>query len=185
MANRKKRKGQSKHIRIDGYMYRCVAWNSLSCLDQCLYLQFLWKYDGFNNGRIGFACREAAELFRVGKTTAARSFQNLEDKGFIVVTKRSGFNVKGRASTEYRLTEYKCDITGKLPTKEFTKWRPHEKSTVPPQVRTVPPQVQDTRKTVPNPPHSPTTGTVKPKNTISQSHHRDTYRYTIRETDDA
>jgi len=184
MANSKRRKGKGKFVMIEKYMFDSDAWMALSCVDRCLYLEFLKRYDGFNNGRIGFSCREAVALLRIGKSTASRSFKNLEDKGFIEVTKRSGFNIKGRVSNEHRLTEYKCDITGELPTKKFVHWRPDEKSTVPPQVRTVPSQVRKRQKAVPKPPHSPTTGTVKPKNEVSQSHHRYTYRYTIQEGDD-
>ena len=56
--------------------------------------------------------------------------------------KRSGFNVKNRAATEWRLTEYQCDVTGQLATKDFMRWTPEEKNTVRPQGHTVRPQGQ-------------------------------------------
>ncbi len=129
----RKRRGKSKFVALDGYLYRSAAWLDLGCVERCLYIELKIRYDGFNNGRIGLGCREAAEALNVSRNTANRSFQTLERRGFIAVARPSGFNVKGRAATEYRLTEFKCDLTGELPTKDFTKWVQQEKSTVPPE----------------------------------------------------
>lgn len=181
----RKRKGKTKFVKLDRYLYRSDAWQDLSCVDRCLYLLLLDRYDGTNNGRIGLGCRDASLELNVSKNTANRSFQSLEDHGFIRTTKRSGFNVKDRVTNEYRLTEYGCDVTGELPTKDFMKWAPEEKSTVPPEGHTVPPEGQTKQKTVPKPPHGPSHGTVKPKIGVSRSHHRYTYRYTIQGSDNA
>ncbi len=131
MSNRNKRKGRAKFILLEGYVLRTEAWRSLTPADRSLYLALKWKYDGLNNGRIGLGCREAAELMGVSsKDTANRSFDNLQDRGFIRLSKPSGFMTKNRAAAEWRLTEYPCDVTGELPTKEFTRWVAPEKTTV-------------------------------------------------------
>ena len=48
------------------------------------------------------------------------------------------FHRKSRHSTEWRLTEFGCDVTGSLATKNFTRWQPKTENPVPPQDRTVP-----------------------------------------------
>ncbi|NEJ57499.1 hypothetical protein GUK21_14925 [Rhizobium leguminosarum] len=142
MSSRFKRKGKSKFVMIDGYIMRSAAWDALTPVDRAAYLFFKWKFDGLNNGRLALGCRELAAGIHVSKNTANRSLDNLEGKGFIARTKLSGFNIKNRVATEWRLTEYPCGVTGELATKEFMKWVPHEKSTVPPEGRTVPPEGQ-------------------------------------------
>jgi DNA-binding transcriptional regulator YhcF (GntR family) len=140
--SRYKRKGKSKFIMIDGYIMRSAAWKALTANERASYLEVKWRYDGLNNGRIGLGCRELAEAIGVSKDTAKRSLDNLQAKGFIAMMKRSGFNVKNRAATEWRLTEYKCDVTGQLSTKDFMRWTAEEKNTVRPQGHTVRPQGQ-------------------------------------------
>jgi hypothetical protein len=59
---------------------------------------------------------------KCGKHAADRALVELQDRGFIVVTKRSGFNLKTRIATEWRLTEFTCDINGTFASKDFTRW---------------------------------------------------------------
>lgn len=143
MSSRHKRKGKPKFLMIEGYVVKSAAWKALTANDKAVYLGLKWKYDAFNNGRIAMGCREAAEVIgNASKDTGKRSLDNLQAKGFITLTKPSGFNMKNRAATEWRLTEYKCDVTGELPTKAFMRWTPDEKNTVRPQGHTVRPQGQ-------------------------------------------
>jgi hypothetical protein len=79
---------------------------------------------GSNNGRIPYSVREAAEALHSGKSTAAASFKRLIDRGFIHPMQKGKFDRKLRHSTEWRLTEFSCDVTGALATKEFARWRP-------------------------------------------------------------
>ena len=87
----------------------------------------------------GFArLHRAGDLDRTGEQQqllgqrglAGIAFQELIELGFIRVSKPSGFSVKHRAATEYRLTEFTCDVTGELATKEFAKWKPEIQNTV-------------------------------------------------------
>lgn len=142
MTSKYRRKGRSKFIMIENYVVRSEAWRALTANDKAVYLHLKWIYDGVNNGRLAVGCREAAQAIGVAsKNTGSISLKNLEAKGFIAKAKPSSFHVKSRTSTEWRLTEYACNVTGELPTKEFTRWR-QEKTTVLPQGRTVLPQIQ-------------------------------------------
>jgi hypothetical protein len=100
------------------------AWQSLGALERAIYIEIASRYagDGSNNGRIGYSVREAAATFKVGKSSAARALAILQDRGFIVARQKGAFTLKVRHSTEWRLTEFGCDVTGELPTKEFTRW---------------------------------------------------------------
>jgi len=102
-----------------------AAWASLSGNARALYVHVAARYNGKNNGRIPFSAREATLILKISKGTAARAFKNLIERGFIAVAKRSGFNLKrgqGHA-TEYRLTEFACNVTGKPATYKFRNWR--------------------------------------------------------------
>jgi hypothetical protein len=96
-----------------------AAWKSLSGNQRAIYIEIAARYDESNNGRIPYSVREAAQALRIGKATAARDLIVLEERGFIVVMVRGAFNVKLKLATEWRLTEFNCDVTGALPTKEF------------------------------------------------------------------
>jgi len=146
-----------------------------------LYIEMSRRYNGANNGRIHFSAREAAAALHTSKATAARDLTVLEERGFIVAVTRGGFNLKNKQAqaTEWRLTEFGCDVTDALPSKEFARWSPeiisrshHEDASVP-LARAERPSVEtDTSRTGPE---RPSSNTVKPVLAIPRSHQRDTY----------
>lgn len=129
-----------RHVRLYHYMMQTDAWKSLRALERSIYTEIAARYagDGSNNGRIGYSIREAASTFGVGKSSAARALEALQDRGFIVARKKGAFSLKSRHSTEWRLTEFGCDLTGALPTKEFARWRLENQKPVPAGTLTVP-----------------------------------------------
>jgi hypothetical protein len=177
--SRYKRKKKSKFLMIEGYILRSPAWRALSPNDRAAYLELKWRYDGLNNGRIGLGCRELAEALGTSKMTALRALDSLMEKGFLAKAKASGFNVKHRAATEWRLTEYTCDVTGELPTKEFMRWGADEKNTVSPEGHTVSPEGQSAPGNGRKTPHGPRGDTVKPISKAQQYHQKDTYSITM------
>ena len=60
-----------------------------------------------------------------GRATANRALLELESKGFMESMRRGGFNMKSgsRRATEWRLTCYRCDVTGDRPAKTFMLWQ--------------------------------------------------------------
>jgi DNA-binding MarR family transcriptional regulator len=146
VSSRFKRKGKSKFLAIEGHMYRSAAYQSLTPNEKVAYQALKWRYNGFNNGFIGLGERELAAEMHVGRDTARRALQTLIERGFIAKAKPSGFNRKDRVATEWRLTELNCDITGELATKDFTRWRPTEKTTGASQVHTGASQVHMSTK---------------------------------------
>jgi DNA-binding transcriptional MocR family regulator len=116
------------------------AWQSLDATARAIYVEMASRYGGpgSNNGCIPYSVREAASSLRIGKTTAARALERLQQRGFIVPMKKGAFSWKLRHSTEWRLTEFPCDLNSAPATKEFMRWCPEIQNAVPPQTQMVP-----------------------------------------------
>jgi len=112
-----------RHVRLYHWILRTPAWNSLSAEARAIYVEMSSRYHGTNNGQIPYAVRYAANSLGIGKTTAARAIEMLQDRGFIVVMTKGAFSRKNRHATEWRLTEFGCDVTNALSTREFARWR--------------------------------------------------------------
>jgi hypothetical protein len=111
-------------------MLASAAWQAADGNCRALYVELARRYrgPGSNNGRIPYSVREAAAVLSVGRSTAQRCFERLQELGFIKIGKRSGFNMKGRVSTEWLLTEFADDTKGALGpavgSKDFMSWAP-------------------------------------------------------------
>jgi DNA-binding transcriptional MocR family regulator len=147
-----------------------AAYKDLNCNARAIYTQIKRRYNGSNNGFIVYSVRQAADELRIGKTTAAKAFTDLQMHGFIVPEQRGAFHWKidvsgerHRPASEWRLTAYPSDrstgIESKYPTKEFMRW-PEIQNTVRPQVRMVP----NTG------PYGTATGTMSDKNSPDGTH---------------
>jgi hypothetical protein len=117
---------ESRHVRLYHWFMKSPAWQSLDAVSRAIYVEMACRYagPGSNNGRIPYSVREAAKALRIGKTTASRAMHALEERGFIVATQKGAFNLKARHATEWRLTEFACDVTSKVSTKDFMRWSP-------------------------------------------------------------
>jgi DNA-binding transcriptional MocR family regulator len=118
--------GEPRHIRLYHWLMQTPAWRSLDAIARAIYVEIASRYagPGSNNGRIPYSVREAAESLRIGKTTAGRAFERLQQRGFIVSMKKGAFSLKVRHATEWRLTEFPCDVTHALESKDFIRWVP-------------------------------------------------------------
>ena len=126
MRNKHQKKTGQRFIQLFYFMLEKEAWKDLDAVARSIYIELTRRYNGSNNGRIGYSARQAAEELKISKATAARALRSLQAHGFIVVEKRGAFHCKVRHASEYRLTIYESDIATnyaeRLPTKEFTRW---------------------------------------------------------------
>jgi hypothetical protein len=133
--SRHKSKGDDKprYVALSHWLMKTEAWRELDCVARCAYVELSRRYAGpkSNNGRIPFSYEEMANALNVSKATAMRALARLQEHGFIVRTKKGSFNLKLRHASEWRLTEFGCDVTSELATKDFSRWR-KEKNTVSP-----------------------------------------------------
>jgi hypothetical protein len=122
--SKRKKEHVIRHVRICHYMMDTPAWKSLNCIARAMYVDIASKYAGpdSNNGKIVYSVRMAKERLNIGQSTAGRTLEILQERGFIVCMSKGGFNRKGRHASEWRLTEFGCNVTGELATKEFTRW---------------------------------------------------------------
>lgn len=119
------RRKLSPFIALERYVFDCPAYRSLSLAARCALMELLSLYSGSNNGRLALSALALSHRLPVGRATAGRGLQELESKGFIEAVRPGGFNIKsgGKRATEWRLTFHRCDVTGELPSKKFTRWQ--------------------------------------------------------------
>ena len=164
--NKHRKKTGQRFIQLFYFMLESEAWKDLNAVERAIYLEVTRRYNGTNNGRIGYSARTAADELKISKDTAARALRSLETHRFVVTEKRGAFHCKVRHASEYRLTIYESDIVTtyaeRLATKECMRWQKIQ-NTVPVVIPTDPVVVPigPRRRTVssqnrPNGPHSRT-----------------------------
>ena len=147
------RKDLNKHrpqrfVQLFHWEMDCAAYKDLSANARAIYEQIKRRYNGSNNGFITYSVRQAADELKIGKSSATRAFDELQDHWFIVAEQRGHFswklNPNGsriRPASEWRLTIYENhrtnDVTQKAASKDFMRWQKIQNA-VPPQVRMVP-----------------------------------------------
>jgi DNA-binding transcriptional MocR family regulator len=138
MNKRRSRGSIPRFVWLRFWLMDSPAWRSLPCNARALYLQLAKRYNGSNNGRISYSVRQASQELNLGKHATVRAFQALQNRGFIVCTKKGAFSWKTVCeASEWRLTEYDNNFPPQHASKEFMRWRPPEpESNEPPEFRT-------------------------------------------------
>jgi DNA-binding transcriptional regulator YhcF (GntR family) len=128
MSNKKRRLGPTERwVQLKHPLLKSPAWRSLTGNAAKLYVDLALRYNGSNNGRIPYSVREAAKALNVSFQTAMRSLQLLQERGFIVCTRRGAFSLKAAPhASEWRLTEYSNDTPPEHATKDFMRSQPTE-----------------------------------------------------------
>jgi hypothetical protein len=134
----RRRRPTERFVALRYYLLQSPAWRSLPGNARALYVELAARYNGSNNGRIPYSVRQAIEALHIGSHTAIRLLALLQDRGFIVCTKKGAFSMKAvRDASEWRLTEYEDDVRPNYPTKEFMRWQLSEpESNEPPKSKT-------------------------------------------------
>lgn len=128
MTKRQKRKKfYEPHVRLHHWMLKSEAWKSLTTQSRAVLIEIYARYNGTNNARISLSAREAAQLCKISKDTATRSFRELQEKGFIALETPGSFDRKVPHAAEWRLTEHRDDLNNKMPSRDFMNWRPAKK----------------------------------------------------------
>lgn len=69
-------------------MLQAPAWRSLSGAAVKVFLEVRCRFHGANNGSLSLSLEQAADLLGLGKATVHCAFKELQDKGFVVCTRR-------------------------------------------------------------------------------------------------
>lgn len=119
-------KGAPPFVMLPQWAFDCPAFRSLRPGPRALLWEFIRRFNGTNNGRIGFGQRDMAVAINIkDRETVATYVRELEEKGFVRATRRSGFNLKSpndRRATEWALTFH--SVGDETATKEFMRWLP-------------------------------------------------------------
>jgi hypothetical protein len=126
---------KDRYFQLHHYMLKSDAWRALSQAARVVYIQIGFRYNGGNNGKLAFSVRDAAVECNLDKGTASRAFKELVDRGFIEETRHGGISKKTRLASEWRLTAFKCDLTGAFKTCAFMHRGGSEYSSHTPQKR--------------------------------------------------
>ncbi|NGZ29555.1 MAG: helix-turn-helix transcriptional regulator [Magnetococcales bacterium] len=110
---------EMRHVRLYHWVLNSPAWKALKPGPRALFLALKMRFNGSNNGRIGFSIREAAEELGCSETTAHHYFRLLEHAGFIEATERGSFG-NTLLATEWLVTD-EPGPNGDLPKKTFMK----------------------------------------------------------------
>jgi hypothetical protein len=112
MSKRDRDGRQDRYFQLHHYMLKTEAWRALSAPARSVYVAIGSRYNGANNGRLSCSVRDAAAECRLNKATVAKAFRELSDFGFIEETRHGSLSRKTRIASEWRLTAFRCDLTG-------------------------------------------------------------------------
>lgn len=122
--------GGGQYLPISYRMAQTKAFRSLTGTTLKVWIELRIRYNGHNNGLVSLSLREAAALLGMSQTTAQRALIELEEKGFI--KRRTRGSWYGRKAAEFILADKSYD--GHEPTRDWQRWRPKNKPSVPRQI---------------------------------------------------
>ncbi len=128
MGKRQKSNGKRSHdgqyVNLPYAMLKSQAWRSLSGNAVRLWCELHTRYNGGNNGNIHLSFNEAADILGLGKATVQRAYEELQDKGFLVLEQEGSWY--NRLAHEWRLTTKSVQTrSGKqTPSNDWRQWRP-------------------------------------------------------------
>jgi hypothetical protein len=126
--SRRKKQPVERFVRLEHWMLKSPAWMTLPPDAKAIWLHVAMRFNGSNNGYISYAIREAEEI-DLSKDRAARALDALIERGFLVVTRASGFSVKNRLAREFRLTHLPHGPHQTEPaSRDFAFWSPAAKT---------------------------------------------------------
>ncbi len=134
---RKRRLGIVQYIRLHRGITNSAAWKSLSCSAKSLLLEIWAFHNGFNNGAISYSHEQARLALRIGSKKVTDSFDELIDRGFLVVRRKGSFHVKIKdgpsKATEWEITDEPCDDQ---PAKKlYRTWKENQNAATAPVAR--------------------------------------------------
>lgn len=103
MARRgSKKSGEGQYAPLTYALLKSDAWRDLSGAAVKVFLELHTRFNGSNNGTLRLSYAEAAEALHMGKATVQRAFQDLQNKGLVVLEKEG--NWYHRQAHEWRIT---------------------------------------------------------------------------------
>ncbi len=121
-----KRSDEGQFVYLPYAMIKSPAWRALSGPAVKLWLELHTRFNGGNNGKVFLSMNEAAGILEIGKATVQRAFEDLQDKGFVVLEQEG--NWYHRRAHEWRLTTKAMQTRSgkKAATHDWRFWQPQK-----------------------------------------------------------
>lgn len=131
-AKQKKMRGiggrsKRKFLQLYTNVKRSTAYHHLGSYARSLLFELIDRYNGCNNGMIGFGVREGVYELGCCKGTVSNVMRELDDAGLARPTKIGAW--RGKRATEWRLMWLRCDKTGDLPVSAWEQRKPFSEFT--------------------------------------------------------
>ena len=98
--------GTGRHVQLPEWLQSTEAWATLKPGPRALYVELKRRFYGNNNGQIYLSHRDAAKALNMHRNTIGPWFIELEQRGFIVMTKGPHLGPIGTGvSAQWALTE--------------------------------------------------------------------------------
>jgi hypothetical protein len=109
--NQRDRKRKDRFVALSHDVIDSPAFQYLSPRAVKLLILIRRRYNGFNNGKIAVAQREAAHLLRISTSLIGAIFIELQAHGFIQLVRKGDTGGGNRLASEWALTDRPLDIT--------------------------------------------------------------------------
>ena len=119
---RNKKSGEGQFAPLPYAMLKSEAWRNLSGAAVKVFLELHTRFNGSNNGNVRLSYAEASDALGLGKATVKRAFDDLRDKGFVVLHREGNWYY--RRAHEWRLTIKPVQLAkgAQPPTHDWRSW---------------------------------------------------------------
>jgi hypothetical protein len=119
-VNQKGRNEGEQYAVVTYAMLHSPAWRSLSGAAVKVFLELRTRFHGGNNGRLILSLEEASRLLGLGKGTVCRALGELQDKGFVIRTKKGHWY--GRQASTWAVVDKPIEGMGAV--QGWKTWQP-------------------------------------------------------------
>ena len=117
------KKGAGRHVQLPEWLQSTEAWATLKPGPRALYFELKRRFNGHNNGQLYLSHRDAAKALNMHRNTIGPWFVELEQRGFIEMTKGPHLGPDGLGvASQWALTELAMPGM-KRAQNDFKKWR--------------------------------------------------------------
>jgi len=116
------KRGAGRHVQLPERLQATEAWATLKPGPRALYIELKRRFNGRNNGRIILSHREAATALSVHRNTVGPWFKELEQRGFIAMTRAPHLGPEGMGQTAWWALQELPTAEGKSAQQGFLKW---------------------------------------------------------------
>lgn len=109
-----------RFVQLNYHLIKSNAFKEVSGGAFKLYIKVRERFNGVNNGEIGFSVRDASNKLGIAPMTAHKYFKELEEKGFLKTRVKGSYNFKSRHATTWIITAERYNH--KAPSNDFMSW---------------------------------------------------------------